>query len=164
MSGQLSWPEDPKDAVAVDGQPKHVRVAAILMYIGAVLALPSLVKLLVTPRSELEEQARDSLKRAKQPINDGTIDTWVSQLTLLVVIVTIVSVGLWILMGLMTSRGKTWARWLATLLAIANVFLTLASPPLSYIALASLLVGLTAAGLLWTPLSRRWFAAQNRRV
>lgn len=164
MSGQLSWPEDPKDAVAVSERPKHVRAAAILMYIGAVLALPSLIKLLVTPRSELEEQARASLKRAKQPITDANIDTWVSQLTLLVIIVTVVSVGLWIAMALLTSRGVGWSRWVATLLAVANVFLTLGSPPLSYVALAGLLVGLTAAGLLWTPQSRQWFAARNRRV
>jgi O-antigen/teichoic acid export membrane protein len=164
MSGQLSWPEDPKDAVAVGEHPKHVRAAAILMYIGAVLALPSLVKLLFTPRGELEQQARDSLKRAKQPITDANIDTWISQLTLLVVIVTVVSVLLWIAMGLLNSRGYSWARWIATLLAVANVFLTLASPPLSYVALASILVGLTAAGLLWTPQSRQWFAGKNRRV
>ncbi|GAB3407086.1 hypothetical protein [Flindersiella endophytica] len=168
MSGQLSWPEDPKDALAVSDRPKHVSVAAILMYVGAVLALPAVIKLMVTPRGELEQQARESLKRTKQAVTPANVDGWISNLTMLAVITTILSILLWIGMGLLTSRGKGWARSIATVLAAANVMLTVlnimsgAAP--SVVEWLSVLVGITAAGLLWAPQSRRWFASKNQRV
>jgi hypothetical protein len=168
MSGQLSWPEDPKDAVAVTDRPRHVSVATILMYVGAVLAVPALVKLLVTPRGELEQQARESLKRTKQAVNPANVDGWISNLTMLAIVTTILSVVLWIGMALLVSRGKGWARSIATVLAAANVMLTVlnimsgAAP--SVVEWLSVLVGISAAGLLWTPQSRQWFASRNRRV
>jgi hypothetical protein len=169
MSGQLSWPEDSKDAVAVEGRPKHVRAAVVLMYVGAALAVPGLIKLLwFTPRSELVANARESLKRTKQSVTPEHINEVISNLTMLAIGTTVVTLVLWIAMAQLTARGKRWARSIATVLAAGNVFMTmlniLAGAAPSVVGWLSVLVGLSAAGLLWTPLSKQWFASQNRRV
>jgi hypothetical protein len=169
MSGQLSWPGDSKDVVTVSERPKHVMAAVILMYVGAVLAMPGLIKVLwFTPRSELEANARESLKRTKQSVTPAHIDSWISNLTMLAIVTTVVSVVLWIVMAQLTVRGKRWARSIATVLAAGNVFMTmlniLAGAAPSVVEWLSVLVGLTAVILLWTPLSRQWFASQNQRV
>jgi hypothetical protein len=157
MSSSLSWPKDDKDATAGPGErPVQVRVAVVLMYAGAAIAAIQPIWWLLMPRTGKEEFADRALKAAKQDVTPETIATHIDQLTTLILVTGVITIGLWILMGLMNNRGKRWARMTATMLAVANLIFTFTAQP-SLHGMALVVVGVVSAGLLWMSRSRDWF-------
>lgn len=145
--------------------PPPVRTAVKLMWVGAALAVLS-VLLVPLQTDTIREQL------AEQPDAGVDIDTLVNTTIAIVVVVGLISVGLWALMAVMNRKGKTWARITATVLAGLNILFTLASltgaAGTSTTTLALLLgvVSLVLAGvivyLLWQRSASEWFDAMSR--
>ncbi len=158
--------EQPAPRPAVDTEPPpSVRTAVKLMWVGAALALLS-VLLVPLQTDTIREQIAD------QPDTGVDIDTLVNSAITVAVVVGLISVGLWALMAVMNRKGKMWARITATVLAGLNILFTLASiagaagagPTL--LALLLSVVSLVLAGvivyLLWQRSASEWFDAMSR--
>lgn len=157
MSSPLSWPGDEKDATnSSSEQPMQVRIAVILMYVGAALAAIQPIWWLMMPASGKQEFAERALKNAEQDVTPETVSTHLGQLTTLIVVTGVLAICLWILMAFLTNKGKRWARTLATVLAMLNLVFTFTAQP-SLHGMALVVIGIVAAGLLWTSKSRDWF-------
>lgn len=157
MSSPLSWPSDDKDAAGTRPErPVQVRVAVVLMYAGAAIAAIQPIWWLMMPRTGKEEFADRALKTAKQDVTPETIATHIDQLTMLILVTGVITIGLWLLMATMNKRGKRWARTTATVLALANLVFTFTAQP-SLHGMALVVVGVVSAGLLWMSRSREWF-------
>jgi hypothetical protein len=175
MSGQLSWPEDPKDAKPSGDRPRQIRIAEILSYVGAAVSTVLAVSAFLayrgisqTPLAERQQRAREVLQEAKRPAKaediakylDGLVQAYIS-----IGVVLALAVILWIVMGQFITRGKAWTRMVSTGLAVVNLLFVIASgQAYTIIGMASMVLGLAVAALLWTRPARAWFGLTNVRV
>jgi hypothetical protein len=160
MPSMPSWPTSEGDAtVTPTAKPREVRLAVILMYVGAALSVASLVSLFSAgTREQIRREAEKAVLRQK-----GTADqaeALASNTFTFIIVLGIIMIALWIFLALMNDRGKNWARLTASILAVANVFFNLQG--LSFVGLALVVVGVAAAVLLWLPASRPWFDGSRK--
>lgn len=156
----------PSAAGSVPEPPSPVRTAVKLMWVGAALALLS-VLLLPLQTDTIREQFAD------QPDAGIDIDTLVNTAITVAVVIGLISVGLWILMAVMNRKGKGWARITATVLAGLNILFTLGSltgatgTATPAVALLLSVVSIVLAGvivyLLWQRPASEWFDAMGAR-
>jgi len=144
--------------------PQPVRIAVLLMWVGAALAVLGIV-LTVAQSDAIREQI------SSQQLPAGTsIDAAVTGAIAVAVVIGVIGVALWVLMAIMNRRGKVWARIVATVLGGLNVLLNLlaiggavgATPGLSLVVgVVSLLLAAVIIVLLWRPESSRWYDAMR---
>jgi hypothetical protein len=144
-------------------RPKPVVTAIRLMYVGALLAVIGVLVNVLT-RSEIT----DSLKHANasrsvgdrlspSDLQHAANLTYVAFLTM-----SALAVLLWLLMAVTNSRGRGWARIVATVLAVMNLLLTIGmatrgTAAASIAEAPTVLVGAAAVILLWQPPSTTFF-------
>ncbi|MGH3487839.1 MAG: hypothetical protein ACRDP8_07975 [Actinopolymorphaceae bacterium] len=152
-----SWPTAEGDAtVTPTAKPREIRLAVILMYVGAALSVASLLSLFSTgTRSQIRSEAENAVKRQKPPGTAEQAEALANNTFTFIIVLGIIMIAIWVFLALMNDRGKNWARLTATVLAVANVFFNLQG--LSFVGLALVVVGIAAAVLLWLPASRPWF-------
>jgi hypothetical protein len=153
------WPESEDDAVPVREKPTTVRVAVVLMYVGA--ALSALVAVLAFgSRDQLRRAAQQALRAQGQPAGPEEVEAMANSMLTAIVVFGLIMVAIWVLMAVMNDRGKPWARATASLLAVLNVVFNLLG--LSWLGIALIVVGVVSAALLWVPASRPWFDSGRR--
>jgi hypothetical protein len=114
-------PPHPLAGMAVDMErPEPIRVAVNLMYIGAGLAVLSIVLVLLLMGS-LRDQVRDN----NPTFSDSRVDTAVTYGVTIVIVSALIGVALWLCMAHENGAGKMWARTVATVLGVLNIVLTL---------------------------------------
>lgn len=91
--------------------PSSILTAVKLMYAGAVLSL--LWTLLVLPQRDV---LRDALDDQNLDMTAGELDSLINTLIGVMVVVGLITVGLWILLARANRSGKSWARVVATIL------------------------------------------------
>lgn len=153
------WPESEDDAAVVTEKPTTVRVAVLLMYVGA--ALSALVAVLALgARDQLRSAAEQALRGQEQPAGPEEVEALATAMLTVTLVFGLIMVAVWVLMAVMNARGKAWARVTASVLAVLNVFFNIVG--LSWLGLALIAVGLVSAALLWVPASRPWFDSSRR--
>lgn len=95
--------------------PQSVRRAVWLMYAGAATMTVFFITALTTMGS-FKNAVITANKTAKKPMTPSQINGYVNGYTLYVIVVGLISIGLWLWMARMNSRGKNWARVTATIL------------------------------------------------
>ncbi|HEX6337308.1 MAG TPA: hypothetical protein VFZ85_10160 [Jiangellaceae bacterium] len=100
--------------------PSSILTAVKLMYAGAVLSL--LWTLLVLPQRDV---LRDALDDQNIDMTAGEMDSLVNTMIGVMVVVGLITVGLWVLMARTNRDGKSWARVIATILGAIAVLVGL---------------------------------------
>ncbi|MBM7784043.1 hypothetical protein [Tenggerimyces flavus] len=156
-----SWPSDPKDAVvAPSDRPRLVLISVILMYAGGVVsAVAGALTYFIAPREALRQAAEQSLRQRKQAVTPAAVDALVNSTVTMVVTIMVVSAVVWAVIAYFTSRRMNWARMIATVLGVLNVFATFTFFGRTPSALLLMLIGLASVALLWTQTSRQWFGS-----
>lgn len=90
------------------------------MYAGAVLSL--LWTLLVLPQRDV---LRDALDDQNIDMTAGEMDSLVNTMIGVMVVVGLITVGLWVLMARTNRDGKSWARVIATILGAIAILVGL---------------------------------------
>lgn len=175
MSGPLKWPEETGGDSGRQERPKHIRTAAILTYLGSAISLVlafgayrSYRQLGDTPIEEQRERAKEILERSEQPAGRQEVDEYLDLMAnsiLGIGVFLVIAAAVWVFVGLMISRGKAWTRLTASALAFCNLpFIFVTGQMSTYIGIASVVLGIVAAGLLWSRQSREWLGAASIRV
>jgi uncharacterized membrane protein len=116
------YPDQPAYGSAPEGArpptepPSSIRTAVTLMYIGAALSV--LWTLLVLPQRDV---LRDQLEGQNVDLEPADLDAFVNTFVTFLVILGVVSVGLWLWMAFANRRGRPWARVVATILGVLGV-------------------------------------------
>ncbi len=145
-------------------QPASIRVAVRLMYLGAVLTLIGvLVGLTQT------DEIREAIQEADDSLSGSDLDMAVNVAVAMSVVFGLVGVGLWIWMAVVNGRGESWARVVATVLAVLNVVsivFTVAgggATTVTYVSSAvSVVLAVVILVLLYRPESTRFYELRSR--
>lgn len=152
-------------------RPRPVELAARLMYLGAALtvigALPTILGL--TSRDGRDRVA-DGLRKAGEPATESAIDQGVAVTLAVLLMITVISAGMWLWMARTNSEGLPWARIVATVLGVASLLVlpvgTNRSGGGAWLVTLNLLQVLLAAIiviLLWRAESSAFFRAVGQR-
>jgi hypothetical protein len=95
--------------------PGTVRRAVWLMYAGAGTMTVFFITALAT-MSGFKNAVIAANKSAKNPMTPSQINNYVNAYTLYVIVIGLISIGLWLWMARMNARGRNWARVTATIL------------------------------------------------
>jgi hypothetical protein len=95
--------------------PQSVRRAVRLMYAGAATMTVFFITALAT-MGGFKNAVITANKTAKHPMTTSQINGYVTGYTLYVIVIGIISIGLWLWMARMNGQGKNWARITATVL------------------------------------------------
>jgi uncharacterized membrane protein (DUF2068 family) len=135
-------------------QPQSVRTAVILMYVGAGLSTISLIASIVLS-GRIKNAVGRALRDAKtsKPLTAAQIHSVENIYLVLAILVLLVGVGLWLWMAWANSRGRGWARVLASVFFGLDTLLlilggTRTSATLIFTGI-EWLVGLAAIIFLW---------------
>ncbi|MBO0835068.1 MAG: hypothetical protein J2P28_06045 [Actinobacteria bacterium] len=101
-------------------RPQSVRIAVILMYVGAVLSAASLIVALAGSGSIRTAIANQNAKAAT-PLTAAQLHSVENATITVLVIFGLVGIGLWLWMAWANGRGKGWAR------VVASVFFGLST-------------------------------------
>lgn len=132
--------------------PRTVRVAAQLMYAGAVLSVADLVSALTTIG-----QARSALHKDHPGWSAVHLTSTVHSEIAYLILTWLITVALWLIMARTNLAGRGWARITATVLCLISTlsfadFITQPSSLVSKIILIPLwLAGVGAIVALWRP-------------
>jgi hypothetical protein len=135
-------------------RPQSVRIAVILMYAGAALSAISLIITLAFVH-RLESAIATSLRHARttKPFTAAQIHAGQVDGVIAIVIVLLITIGLWVWMAWANNRGRAWARIVASVLYALNTIWLLLSlrnlggPSIFYG--VGWLIGLAALIFLW---------------
>lgn len=100
---------------ADESVPPPVRRAVRLMYAGAATMTVFFITALAT-MSGFKNAVITANKTAKHPMTTSQINGYVTGYTLYVIVIGIISIGLWLWMARMNAHGRNWARITATVL------------------------------------------------
>jgi hypothetical protein len=137
-------------------QPRSVRTAVILMYVGAALSALSLI-LTLAISSRIKSAVGTALRKAEtrtgRVLTATQIRTDENFYLVFVIVVLLIAIGLWVWMAWANGRGKGWARIVSSVFfGIDTILLFLsvsrAGTSVIYTALGWL-VGLAAIIFLW---------------
>jgi hypothetical protein len=138
--------------------PSSILNAVRLMYVGAALSALAFIVGLLTQGS-----LRDEIADQNPDLDAGELDAVVTGFVVVLVIVGLLSVGLWIWMAETNRRGRKWARIVATVLGGLNIVITLyrLSQNIRPGVLDIILIALAAAVLwfLYRPESNQYYDA-----
>jgi hypothetical protein len=135
-------------------QPQSVRTAVILMYVGAGLSTISLIASIVLSgriKNAVGRAVRDV--KTSKPLTAAQIHSVENIYLVLAILVLLVGVGLWLWMAWANSRGRGWARVLASVFFGLDTLLLILSGTRTSATLIftgiEWLVGLAAIIFLW---------------
>lgn len=146
--------------------PQSVLTAVKLMYVGAGLAVLSLITTFVA-RDEIREQTIDSAVDGGMSVSEA--ESLADSSVAVVFVISALVVGLWIWMARANRRGKRWARVTATVLGGLNIVFTLGSlvsggSGLNFVvSLVTLALAAYILWLLYRPGSSAYFQASSRQ-
>ncbi|HMM96173.1 hypothetical protein [Phycicoccus sp.] len=136
------------------------------MRVGAGLSVLSLVSVFFLG-DQMREQARKSLEASGQAVDSNLVDAAVAIGIGVGVVVGLLGAGLWLFMAWANSKGKPWARVVASVLfGISLLFslISLAQPSAGLsrvLNLVSLVLGGYIVFLLWRKESSDFYAASS---
>jgi hypothetical protein len=157
------WPSDPKDAVSVPSQrPRHVQISVILMYAGAFVSAASALVVIFASKAPLHKAIEESLRRRKEPVTPERVEQMANSTVTMLIIASLVAAAVWVAVAFFTSRQQNWARMVATVLGVLNIFATFVLFGTTVQQLLLLVIGIAAVAFLWTPGSRQWFGTSPR--
>lgn len=143
-------------------QPSSIRVAALLMYVGAALSVLSLIVGLATLGS-LKDNIRSNLQ-SRGDFTAQNLDSAYNVAVAFVVIVAIIAIAIWLWMAWKNSQGRSWARIVATVLAGLNILSFLANLAqnqqtggTTVLSVISVLLAIGILILLWRPESSAYY-------
>lgn len=135
-------------------QPQSVRIAVILMYVGAALSAVSLIISLALS-GRIKSAVGTAARRVKtsKPLTVSQIHSIENFYLALIVVVLLISIGLWLWMAWANGRGRGWARILSTVFFGFNTLWLVVSVgrtggPAIFIGIGWL-IGLAALIFLW---------------
>ncbi|HEY6279450.1 MAG TPA: hypothetical protein VIX86_24330 [Streptosporangiaceae bacterium] len=135
-----------------------MRIAVILMYVGAALSAINLLVTLVI---------FDTIVRAFQDASAAVTAGDAHTFAVAAIVLAVVETGLWLLMAYANNLGRAWARIVASVLFGLNTLLLLYGFARASISVSQLfavvvwLVGLSAIVLLWRRESAEFFTAAS---
>lgn len=144
-------------------RPRTVVLAVRLMYAGLLVAIigvavNALSRQAILTSLEHTNASRPAAERlSASSLHDAADLTYQAFL-----VMSILAAAVWALMAVANSRGHSWARIVATVLAVLNVLLTIGMATRGTAAatiaeVPTVLVGAAAVWLLWQPPSSRFF-------
>jgi hypothetical protein len=101
-------------------QPQSLRIAVVLMYVGAVFGLLGIVATFVQS-DEIEEMAVEIAEETSSSSYRPDPDAIATQSRVSGVLGGLLGIGLWIWMAVMNGQGKTWARTTGTVFGCLHV-------------------------------------------
>jgi hypothetical protein len=137
--------------------PSTVRIAVLLMFLGALAALVGIVVTL-TNIDEIRQLFEDTVpKMTPDKVDHATTFAVVEQIVL-----NVLRAALWVVLALFVRQGRQWARVVSTLLALIGLGLMLRGiGPDELGAMISgwgqVACGVIAVILIWLPPSMHWF-------
>lgn len=145
-------------------QPRSIRIAVGLMWVGAVTTLLGIASVFLQ-----YDELRREVRRSDPTLSVSEVDTAVSGALTFIGLIGVVTIGLWMWMAFANGQGRTWARTVATVLGSLNVVATLfrlALVPQTGLSVVLTLLGIALAVsillLLHRPRSSGWYAYQSR--
>lgn len=164
-SGQAGPGPYPSGPGAAPGpRPSSVRVAVVLMWVGAALSLIGLLTAFGL-QDDVRDMVADQLASQGTPISPELVEATVTVTLAIAVVSGLLGTGLWILNAVFCGRGAGWARILATVLGgfyLVNALfsLTQPSPAVSkLLVVLNVAVSVGAVVFLWLKPSSDWFRA-----
>lgn len=107
-------------------QPRTIRVAVVLMFVGAALSLLGIFASFTG-----SEQMAEMYDEISPGLSSEQVDDMVSQNQASGAVGGLVAVGLWIWMAVVNGQGKTWARITGTVLGGIHIASILIMVPIS---------------------------------
>jgi hypothetical protein len=147
------------------GQPRSVRIAVRLMYVGAALDAVGVILGLATIGTLKSAIAKRFPSYTPTQIHGAEVIGIVST-----VAIGLIAIGLWVWMAWANGRGKSWARVVAAVLFginTVNLLLSLARVHVGGAAILGILVwlvGLGAIFLIFSKESAPFYQQQSRKV
>jgi hypothetical protein len=135
-------------------QPQSVRIAVILMYAGAAVSAISLViSLALSGRIKSAVGTAARKVKTSKPLTVSQIHAIENFYVALIVVILLISIGLWVWMAWANGRGKSWARIVSSVFFGFNTLWLVVSVgrtggPAIFIGIGWL-VGLAALIFLW---------------
>jgi hypothetical protein len=160
------WASDYRaPAPQAPSRPATIATAVKLMYVGAALtAIGMLLTFLQV------DAIRDSIEDSDSSLSDSEVDSLVAGSIAFIVVVSLITIGLWLWMASANGNGRSWARIVATVLGGLNILWTLlgfVGGNLTPLSLVVSLINLALAGyilyLLWRPESTHFYEANSPR-
>jgi hypothetical protein len=159
QGGPPPYQGGPTGSPAGRPQPQSIKIAVLLMYVGAGLEVLGAL-LSIASRSAIRRAVAKAALHASTPIN---ITRATNVALAFVVVVGIIAAGLWVWMAAANGAGKIWARVTATVFWGLNFFfliLDLFRPNAAGAKIFAVVIFLVGAGvifLLWRPESSDFF-------
>ncbi|HYK70088.1 MAG TPA: hypothetical protein VEV45_19230 [Streptosporangiaceae bacterium] len=135
-------------------QPQSLRIAVILMYVGAALSAVSLIiSLALSGRIKSAVGTAARKVKTTKPLTATQIHSLENFYLVLIIVILLIAIGLWLWMAWANGRGKGWARILASVFFGFNTLWLVFSVgrtggPAIFIGIGWL-VGLAALIFLW---------------
>lgn len=144
-------------------QPASIRRAVRLMLVGAALSLVGTLVVLTQV-----DTIRDTIEEDDPSLTASEVDTVVDVTVGATVVAGVIGVGLWLWMAQKNGQGRSWARVVATVLAVLNIVTTLvgvagggAAASLGF-SLVSIVLAGAILYLLYRPESTRFYELRSR--
>jgi hypothetical protein len=144
-------------------QPSSIRNAVRLMYVGAVLSVLGGLSIFLQV-----DAIRDQIEEDDPSLTGDEVDTAVAIFVVTFVVISLISIGLWLWMAYANGRGQSWARVVATVLgglSIVSALVGIATGSGGVGIVFSILSVVLAAVilfLLYRPESSRFYEARSR--
>ena len=169
--GAPRYPDAPPgDAGRLAGplaQPDSIRNAVRLMWAGAAISLISLIITLAS-LGALKTQIRDQLAKSNTNVTPDMVNTAYTIGIVAGVVGAVIAIVLWLWMAWKNGQGRSWARIVATVLAVINVLSTLytvlagtATVASGILAVINLILAVVIVVLLWRKESSAFYQASS---
>lgn len=149
--------------------PRPVRVAVLLMWVGAAISVLGTLSVFLL-QGQLRDLVEAELDGQGLPVDDQIVSATLLFGIVAAVIGGLIGTALWVLNAVFCGRGAAWSRILGTVLAGIHVpstiySLTQPAPAISKVlTVLSPLLAIAIVVLLWQRSSSAWFRADDRRV
>jgi hypothetical protein len=153
--------------------PDTVQWAVKLMLAGAAVSTVYLVFALIVTASIKTDLVRWNATQTKaKQLTTSQVNSLATYYIVSTIIVGLIAIGLWLWMARMNTRGRKWARIVATVLFVLWSYYTYVSIGETHgaatlitstiIVLVTWLIGLASLFLLWRPASSAFYSEQTR--
>ncbi len=165
-----SWPQHESPRPGPVTRPAPLSQAVKLMYLGAVLAVLSLIPLLFMGNA-LREAIVEALESTGQTTTPELVDAGVAVAIAFGFAIGLIGAGLWVVMAVFNGRGRKWARVTATVLGVIGILVNLTSfagvgqPNVGFGPILGLLSAILAGAvlyLIWRPANNLYYEANSR--
>jgi len=146
--------------------PRSVKTAVWLMYFGALLSLIGILVGVATKNDLLDATRRKLVEEGNIPAEvDSAMNAASNFFTWSVIVGGIIATLLWLLMAWANSKGRTWARIVATILFVLSTITVIGSifgaqetgAANFWLSIVMWLIGLVAVVLLWRADSSEYY-------